>query len=351
MPSGARWRELQDRELQQELDANGQAVCLTRTRSSSSMNERWVAIVRNRRSGAGRGREQIRALVAGLRRHGIRPRLFSKRERLSERLEAGVYSAALAAVVAAGGDGTINDCVNRFPGIPLAVLPLGTENLFARYLGIPTCGTAVAGMIAGGRTRRFDLGRVTVQPAEDGNGAPDVPANDSSMRGRFALLASAGFDAEVVHRLHSRRTGNISRLTYVPRILECFRKYGYPEFRLYIDDDPVPAVARMAVVMNLPMYAFGLRPAPAARGDDGRFDVRLFERGSSFQMLRYMYKVAIGRHEALPDVRAVQATRLRIESDVPVPFEVDGDPAGWTPVEIGMEPGALEVFVPAPEKE
>ncbi|HUG92395.1 MAG TPA: diacylglycerol kinase family protein [Planctomycetaceae bacterium] len=290
------------------------------------MSQRWVAIVRNRRSGAGRGRERIRDLIAGLRRHGLRPRLFSKRERLSERLSQTIHSERLVAVVAAGGDGTVNDCLNRFTGVPLAILPMGTENLVARYLNVPPSGARAADTIAAGRTRRIDLGRVGQQ--------------------QFVLLASAGFDAEVVHRLHARRTGNIRRLTYLPRILECFRKYEYPQFRVYLDGNPAPLAARMAVVMNLPMYAFGLRPAATAQADDGLLDVRLFERGSTFQMLRYVYMVARGRHESLPDVRSVQARRIRLESDVPVPFEVDGDPAGWSPVEISVEPAALEVFVP-----
>ena len=290
------------------------------------MSQPWVAIVRNRRSGTGRRREEIRALIAGLRRHGLRPRLYSKRERLSERLTQSLHSDSLVAVVAAGGDGTINDCVNRFTGVPLAILPMGTENLFARYLHVPPSGAGVAETIAKGEKRRFDLGRAGRQ--------------------LFTMLASAGFDAEVVHRLHARRVGNISRLNYVPRVLECFRKYGYPEFRLYLDDEPPPRVARLAVIMNLPMYAFGLRPAPDARADDGKLDLRLFERGSTLQMLRYMLMVARGRHESLPDVQCVQARQVRIESDVPVPFEIDGDPAGWTPVEISVEPAALEVFVP-----
>jgi YegS/Rv2252/BmrU family lipid kinase len=293
------------------------------------MSQRWVAIVRNPRSGTGRRREQIRALVGRLRRNGLRPRLFSKRERLADRLLQNVHRETLIAVVAAGGDGTVNDCINRFPGVPLATLPMGTENLFARYVHMPRSGAVVADAIAAGQTRRFDLGRVGRQ--------------------LFALLASAGFDAEVVHRVHARRRGNIRRLlTYVPRVLESFRKYEYPEFRLYLDGEQAPVTARLALIMNLPMYAFGLRPAAAARPDDGRLDLRLFERGSTFQMLRYMYMVARGRHEALADVRSVQAARVRIESDAPVPFEVDGDPAGWTPVEISVEPAALEVFVPAP---
>jgi diacylglycerol kinase family enzyme len=56
--------------------------------------------------------------------------------------------------------------------------------------------------------------------------------------------------------------------------------------------------------------------------------------------------VALGIHERLPDVESVPARRIRIESDVPVPIQVDGDPAGWTPAEICVLPAALQVIVP-----
>ncbi|MBW3539069.1 MAG: diacylglycerol kinase family lipid kinase [Planctomycetes bacterium] len=286
----------------------------------------WVAIMRNRRSGAGRGRGELLALVRRLREHGIQPRLFSRRERPPARLVDEHRRGKLLALVAAGGDGTVAECVNRFPGVPLAVLPLGTENLLARYLGVRRSGRAAADIIAAGHTRRLDLGTAGER--------------------RFTLLASVGFDADVVHRLDARRTGHISRLHYLPQIVRSLWSYQHPELRLYVDDNPQPLTGRMAVLMNLPMYGFGLRFADNARGDDGRLDLRLFERGSTLAILHYACLVRFGRHEGRRDVASATARRVRIESDVPVPIEIDGDPAGCTPVEFGILPAALEVFAP-----
>jgi diacylglycerol kinase family enzyme len=162
-------------------------------------------------------------------------------------------------------------------------------------------------------------------------------------------MASVGFDADVISRLHNSRSGNISRASYVQPILETVRKYGYPEVRLWIDDAPTPWRCRMAVIVNVPIYALGLKVAQCANDNDGVLDVRLFLRGSAFQMVRYLCNVALGTHEQLADVQSVRGRHVRIEADVPVPIQFDGDSAGWTPAEICVLPSALEVLVPDTE--
>jgi YegS/Rv2252/BmrU family lipid kinase len=291
------------------------------------MTAPWVAIQRNPHSGSGTRRRELQELIAGLRGHGLRPRLFSRRELFDRRLLEPRARDGLVCVVAAGGDGTICDVLNRMPGVPVAILPLGTENLMAKYLGITPSGRLVADMIAAGKTRRFDLCQVGSR--------------------RCFLMASFGFDADVIHRVHTSRRGNITKLTYFQPISQSLRKYGHPPMRLYFDGATSPIIARMAVVANLPLYAFGLRVVADACGDDGFLDVRMFQPESAFQMFRYLYKVVRGVHEALDDVTCVRAQRVRIESDVPVPVQADGDPAGWTPIEISVLPSAFECFVPA----
>jgi diacylglycerol kinase family enzyme len=280
-------------------------------------------------------------LIRELRACGLRPRLFRNRERMARWLAVPDHRAQVLCLVAAGGDGTVNDLVNRFPGLPLAILPMGTENLLARYLDVPHSGAELARLIAGGERRRLDLG--LLEPVSDGSEPPDTVAS----RGRrFVLMLSAGFDADVVQRVHSARRGNISHGTYLQPILESLRTYDYPELQVTIDDESVPHTARLVEVVNLPAYALGLPVASGARGDDSRLDLRLFERGAAFQMIRYLCNVAMGTHEQLPDVQSLTAKRIRIDAERPVPLQADGDPVGYTPVEILLLPGALEVFAP-----
>ncbi len=291
------------------------------------MNRPWVAIQRNPTSGAGPKRKLLIDLVTRLREHGIGVRMFSRRERLEQRLARPGARDKLICIVAAGGDGTVGDVVNRYPGLPLAILPLGTENLLARYLGIPKCGRFVADMIVGRRSQQFDLGVLGER--------------------RFTLVASVGFDAEVIRRTHARRMGHITKFSYFQPIWQTLRKYSYPEIRIFVDDAETPVRARWGILANLPAYALGLPFAADSSGSDGLLDLRLFERGSMFQMIRYYYKVVLGKHEKLIDVQSRRAKCVRIESDVPVPIQVDGDPAGWTPAEVRLLPTALELFVPA----
>ena len=96
-------------------------------------------------------------------------------------------------LVAAGGDGTVAALVNECPGVPISVLPTGTENLFARHFGLSREPRRLAATIAGGRVSHLDLG-VTGDR-------------------RFALMAGIGFDADVVTRHHTARVG----LAGVPR--------------------------------------------------------------------------------------------------------------------------------------
>jgi diacylglycerol kinase family enzyme len=289
------------------------------------MSRQWVAVQRNPMSGAGPRRQLLVDLVSGLRRAGLGVRVFGDRAALTRRLEDPEVAARLACIVAAGGDGTIHDVVNRYPEATLAILPMGTENLLARTLRIPRDGRAVARIIAANHVRAFDLGLAGER--------------------RFTLMASCGFDADIVHRTDARRSGHITRWNYFQPILESLRKYGYPEMRVVVDGGE-PFFCRQLFVMNHAAYGFRLPIARDAVPDDGRFDVRAFQRGSAFRMIRYALSIVMRRHERRADVRVIRAQRLQVTSEQPVPVQVDGDPAGFTPLEISILPGALRVVAP-----
>jgi diacylglycerol kinase family enzyme len=242
-------------------------------------------------------------------------------------------SGKLRAVVAAGGDGTVSLIANSIPpGVPIAVLPLGTENLLAKYLELSADPRRLAQLIAAGCSVPLDAGA----------------AGDRL----FILMAGCGFDAEVVRRLHRRRTGNIHHLSYAKPILDAIRKYNYPELRVqYAPAEAGDAgelteslVARWVFVVNLPRYAGGLRFAPGASGTDGLLDVCTFKAGSLWNGLLYLGGVMLGQHEGMSDFVRVQTARLRIESAAPAPLQLDGDPGGDLPVDIRVLSGRLRLI-------
>ena len=195
----------------------------------------WVAIQRNPTSGSGVGREELVRLVLSLQKFGYQVRLFKDRDKLLRTLNDPERRSLLKCLVAAGGDGTVNDVLNRYPSVPISLFPMGTENLLAKYLQITNSGEQLAKIIHEGRTEKFDLCEV--------NGR------------KFLLMASFGIDADVVHRTSEARQGNISKLNYVQPFWDSVRNYEYPEIRVFVDDEVDPVVGRYGIISNIPAYA------------------------------------------------------------------------------------------------
>jgi diacylglycerol kinase family enzyme len=202
---------------------------------------------------------------------------------------------------------------------------------------MPRSPEEVAEVIAAGTVVRHDAGRA-------GNRL-------------FFLMVSCGFDAEVVRALHENRTGNISHWSYFKPIWQTIRSYQYPELRVYCEpadrgevlsrgEVPTPLSARFAFVFNIPRYAFGFKFAPRAMGDDGLLDVCTFRQGSFPRGLWYLMNVIAGTHRRLADCTMFRSRRLRIEADVPVPYNLDGDHCGFLPLEIEIVPDQLALLVP-----
>ena len=290
------------------------------------MKRPWVAIQRNPRSGSGPRARIVLELIEHLKRRGLRPRLFSRRERCDQRLRQLEPDERPLCLVAAGGDGTVGDLVNRFPDFPIAILPLGTENLLARYLGIRRSGRFVAEMITFDHVRSFDLCTIGER--------------------RFTLMAGFGFDADVVRRVDASRTGYIRHWNYARPMWQAFWNYDFPEMRFYLDDDPEPRLATVGFVVNMPVYGFHLPIAKSADPCDGVLDIRLFPPKTLFQFAGHFGRVIFGRHELHKEVQCLRAKKVRIECDRDVPAQVDGDPAGFTPATIEVHPAALRLLSP-----
>jgi diacylglycerol kinase (ATP) len=295
---------------------------------------RRVLISVNPHAGAQNRQGVVAELAKQLIASGLEPTMLHEIDAVAE--EAGRLQSAgqLRAIVAAGGDGTIRLVAERTPpGTPLLVLPLGTENLLARYLELNADPAQLTRIVAEGLTVPFDAG---------------------SANGRlFSLMAGCGFDAEVVRRLHRSRRGHIHHLSYAKPILDAIRKYDYPELRVYYAPANAPdgaeltseLAARWVFVVNLPRYAGGLSFAPQASGTDGLLDLCTFKEGSLFYGLVYLGGVMLGQHEGMQDFTRMQTRRLRVEAADHVPYQLDGDPGGELPVEISIEPRRLTLLV------
>ena len=293
-----------------------------------------IVVAANPYSGAADNRRRVDALARELAALAGPPRvLWDPRERAAALAD----SAAMArcrVVVAAGGDGTVAQVINELPaGTPLAVFPAGTENLFASAHGFVDDPVALVRAVAGGRTRAIDLGR----------------ASATGGRRLFALMLSAGVDAEVVRRLAVWRGSGIPlrrvrRASYVAPIAASLATYRHPSVRVRAGE--VAVVGSYCIIANAPAYALDLPLSSGARADDGALDWLVFERGGLGALAAFSWAVWRGRHLARADVRTGRATRLTLEASAPVPVQVDGDPLGTTPVNVEVMPGALTLIAP-----
>ena len=293
-----------------------------------------ILVAANPYSGAGPNRRRVEALVSALRALGATPRIvWDGAERAGAFADAAVMRGCRV-VIAAGGDGTVAQVINELPAaVPLAVLPLGNENLLAGALGFALEPAALARAVVDCRTRAVDLGR-------------------ASAPGRtrlFALMLSAGFDAAVVHRVAAWRTTDsglrrVRRVSYLVPIVGSVLGYAHAPVRLASDTATVEGTH--CVIANVPAYALGMKLTPAARADDGRLDWLMLERPGVLPLAAYGWAAYRGRHLARGDVMAGQATRVTLRAVTPVPVQVDGDPWGTTPVDIEVLPGALTLVAP-----
>lgn len=234
------------------------------------------------------------------------------------------------ALVAAGGDGTLNEVVNGMAGseTPLGIIPLGTANVMAHALGFGTKPGKVAAAVNRGRMRRIHLGRIV---------SADQPG------GRlFVLMAGAGFDAQVVAEVDLALKRHTGAFAYVAQTLAGAFGYAFPEISLSADGAGCRAVT--AVVCNGPLYGGPFVAAPRADLDKPGFELRLLERPGLWNVLRYGAALAAGRLDALPDAPCRRATRIELQGPEGAPLQADGDILAHLPATLSVADETVNVL-------
>jgi diacylglycerol kinase (ATP) len=292
---------------------------------STDLSRREVIILANPVAGSQHRQARIDELIGALRARHLETILCVQREQLLDLVK--TRGDGLRCVVAAGGDGTLNVVLNRAPGTPVAIFPLGTENLAARYFRVGRSPDRLADAIVNGAVRRLDLARI---------------------RGRFfSLMAGAGIDARVVHDVHAARQGHINHFTYLLPAFRAALSYSYPAIDILIEETGEQLQGAAVFLFNLPMYALDLPIASQARGDDGLLDLVVFERPGILNLMRYAGAILCRRHESCGDVQRRRVQRVHLSSAHEAPVQTDGDPAGHLPAVIDVVPGALNLLVGA----
>ena len=233
-------------------------------------------------------------------------------------------------VVAAGGDGTVNEVVNGLAlagpdcGAALGILPSGTMNVFANDLGLPASRLDDCwSLIEAGRTRSIDLWM----------------ANDEY----FAQLAGAGLDATVIAATTWEQKKQYGPLSYLMNMIRVMRR-GTPLLTVSAPDRE-PLQGRMVLVGNGVHYGGPFRVFPDASFTDGLLDVVVVDQPGLLSTARM--SLAAMRACYSPRLRGItyfQTPALEVTAAAPVPVQADGDVCGQTPVRFRAAPFPLRVI-------
>ena len=286
-----------------------------------------VLVVANPVAGRGLGERVGRAVAEGLRRRGVAAELHLTGTRADRRTRLAAECAGADVVVAVGGDGTLREVLEGLPDpdVPVGVVPAGTANVLARDLALPRGVDRAVDTILRGKCIRLDVARVG---------------------GRLCFLAaSVGFDAMAVRELERRRRGPVSWWTWAGALARTFARYRPPRLTVEIDGTALPGQWGLVIVSNCVRYAGLLRLAADRRLDDGLFEAHLLRDASRFGLAA---AVACGVVAGLPDgvCELRRARRVRITSEEPVPYQVDGDRGGETPMELEVLGRQHRLLVP-----
>ncbi len=297
-----------------------------------------VHLLVNPRAGQGRAGERA-AIVCGLIEDAALPVVLSETKSPQDTVNqaAEAWASGARAVVACGGDGTLNQVlqglmqarsVDENPVLGLVAAGTGNDN--ARSLGIPTEPNEVAAALVDGlqanRTARVDLARVQTEDAD----------------AWFVGVLSTGFDSSVNERANRRRWPP-GRAKYILAMVAELGAFHPVDYQVSVDGREIDGLGMLVAVGNGASYGGGMRICPTAQVDDGYLDLTWVGPVSKPAFLKVFPRVFAGTHLEHPQVRALRGVHLTINAPGQVAY-ADGERIGSLPVQIDLVKGVLEVL-------
>jgi YegS/Rv2252/BmrU family lipid kinase len=256
----------------------------------------------------------------------------------ARRLAAEAVGEGCEIVVAAGGDGTVNEVLNGIGDAPggfartrLGVLPLGTVNVFARELSIPTRLERAWTTIRQAREITIDLPKV------------EYDSGEARQSRYFVQLAGAGLDARAIELVQWELKKKLGPLAYVLAGLGALMA---PPSKICAANGKQEATGELVLIGNGRLYGGPYRLFPQADMRDGLLEVCVFPRVNWLTLLRCAPKLLLRGLVPASATRGFRAERLTLSSPSTTPFEVDGELIGQLPATFSVERSALRVIVP-----
>ena len=294
--------------------------------ANQSTARKRIFVVANPTAGSSRS-SRLKAIVERLEELGCTVTVYqTKAAGDAERAVREVDDKRFDAIAAAGGDGTINEVLNGLAagGPPLAIIPLGTVNVLAKEIGLPSSIDAIAETVAFGPSRAISLG--------EANGR------------RFAVMASIGLDAEVVAKVNLNLKRHIGKWAY---LYETAKQIAFSPPSIYrLRSDHEEWRAPGVIVANGRFYGGRFVTAPRASLENPSLEICRLTRRGRWAAPGYFLSLCLGRLAERADVRIDPATGLEILGPAGAPLQADGDVLCHLPATIRVLPAAVDLIFP-----
>jgi diacylglycerol kinase family enzyme len=229
--------------------------------------------------------------------------------------------------IASGGDGTVSQVAAAIldRAIPLGIVPAGSTNMVAKVSNIPSNPERAVQLIFGyHRRERIDVGR--------------------SGERLLLHLGGAGLDARIFVGADPKLKRRIRWAAYVPpAVTGSFA--GQTDFTVTVDGDIRRVRSSLVLVANsAQLLSSKIHLVGDVSRTDGTFDVLIYTASNPMQLALAGLFSLTGRLEPSGQVVRLRGKSIRIESDPPVPAELDGEVVGETPLDIDVLPSAIELI-------
>jgi diacylglycerol kinase family enzyme len=235
-------------------------------------------------------------------------------------------------ILAAGGDGTINEAVNGIAGsdVLFGILPAGTANVLANEVGFANRPDHAAKQLLEAVPVRIALGALD---------RPEQP------RRYFVLMAGVGLDARIVYELDMDLKGKLGKLAYWHG---GFRQFGRPVPRFHLSVNGSNYCASFALVTRVRNYGGDFEIARQIRLTDDDFEVVVFKDHQWRDYLRFFGAVMTNRLQHETGVALTRAARVEVNApqDERIYVQIDGEAVGVLPACVSAVPDALTLLVP-----
>ncbi|ALF09476.1 diacylglycerol kinase [Parageobacillus thermoglucosidasius] len=242
-------------------------------------------------------------------------------------------------VVAAGGDGTINEVVNGIADQDyrpkLAIIPVGTTNDFARAIGVPRSIEGACDVITRGEAVPIDIGSVT---------------NEGKTR-YFINIAGGGRLTELTYEVPSKLKTVLGQLAYYLKGMEMLPSIKATEARIEYDGKLFEGEIMLFLVSLTNSVGGFEKLAPDSSLNDGMFDLIILKKTNLAEFIRLVTLAARGEHINDPHLIYTKANRIKVTSPNNMQLNLDGEFGGMLPGEFVNLYQHLEVFVPKEKAE